>query len=29
MMKGENPGAPYIGNLTFTLMSPAMMDAKK
>ncbi|AFP80154.1 variably expressed lipoprotein and hemagglutinin (VlhA) family protein [Mycoplasmoides gallisepticum NC06_2006.080-5-2P] len=29
MMDNKNPGAPYIGNLTFTLMSPTMMEAKK
>ncbi|WP_391516883.1 hypothetical protein [Mycoplasmoides gallisepticum] len=29
MMDSKNPGAPYIGNLKFTLMSPTMMEAKK
>ncbi|WP_391516864.1 hypothetical protein [Mycoplasmoides gallisepticum] len=29
MMDNKNPGAPYIGNLKFTLMSPTMMEAKK
>ncbi|SYV95267.1 Uncharacterised protein [Mycoplasmoides gallisepticum] len=29
MINNRYPGAPYIGNLKFTLMSPTMMEAKK